>query len=310
MAEATSDLPLVTAIVPAFNHERYIAQSIRSVLDQTYPNVELIVIDDCSADGTAQVAGELASEHGFQFERNEANRGLNASLEKALALARGEFVCMVSADDWLAPDKLEWQVAYLKRTGRDAVYATGWQALPDGQKALIDLAAFENWFADGSALQRLYVDDTQGPLLQTALVRRGVLLDLWPERARFKSDDWVTLIRLVERYDVGFVNRPCFYYRQHEGNTYRKYWHTLPMRLEVVCNVTPETLRTTAIANILSSMATYLEGDGKLGQGLKFRAAALALNPAPATIGKGLARAVKAVVRRVAGRSNNRSDGR
>lgn len=310
MPEPASDLPLVTAIVPSFNHEAYVAQAIRSVLEQTYPNVELIVIDDCSSDGTAQVAGELAREHGFRFVQNEANLGLNGNLEKVLRVARGEFACVVSSDDWIAPDKFEWQIEYLKRTGRDAVYATGWQAFPDGRTELIDLSNFERWFDDGSVPQRLYVDDTQGPLLQTALIRRDVLLELWPERARFKSDDWVTLIRLIERYDTGFVNRPCFYYRQHEANTYRKYWQTLPMRLEVVCNVTPEELRPRALANILCSMATYLEGDGKLGPALKFRAAALALDPAPLTIGKGLARAAKAIVRRAAaGRSNRRTDG-
>src|SRR5438270_10375032 len=99
MPEANTGPPLVSVLLPSFNHEAYVEQAIRSVLEQSYPAVELVVIDDCSSDRTGEVAAELARAHGFTFAANPANLGLNATLEKALALSHGEYVSVLASDD-------------------------------------------------------------------------------------------------------------------------------------------------------------------------------------------------------------------
>jgi alpha-1,3-rhamnosyltransferase len=272
--------PLVSVLVPAFNHKRFVAQAIQSVLDQTYERVELIVVDDGSHDGTVKVASELASQHRFTFVRNESNLGLNATIEKALALSNGDYVSVLASDDWIGPEKIAEQVALLSEHGWDAVYGTC--CVVEGDRTyVVDLGDLEKKFGDGSILDHLYTDSSHAPLLQSALIRRDCFTALCPERRQFTSDDWVMLIRLVERYRVGFVNKPWFYYRQHGANTYRNYWGTLPQRLEVISRVTPERIRARALANVFRDQAQFLYADGKRGMALKFLLASMMLRPSP-----------------------------
>jgi alpha-1,3-rhamnosyltransferase len=271
--------PLVSIIIPSFNHRPYVEEGIRAALAQTYTNCEVIVVDDASTDGSGDFLEELAAQLPIRLIRNPNNVGLNKTLQNGLKAAVGTYISMIASDDKVSADKIEWQVDFLTTTGLDGIYGTGWLLKDDSQLELMDLKDFEEYFSDGSALRRLYVDDTRGPLLQAALLRSEVIKEVWAHRGTFKSDDWLTLIRLLERYRIGFVNRPCFYYRQHEGNSHRNYWQTLPMRMEIVANVTPETLRPLATANIFFSHGVYLAAEGKLSSAFKFTAAAIALDP-------------------------------
>jgi glycosyltransferase involved in cell wall biosynthesis len=280
-AGSNENLPIVSIVVPSYNHENYIEETIQSALNQTYENIELIVVDDCSKDGSADVLEKLSRLHGFRFVRNGTNLGLNATLELGLSLASGRYVSVLSSDDLMMPNKIAEQVAYLLRTEDDAVYGTCYTLSEDGTRALVNLTDLERGFKDGSALQRIYADSSDAPLLQSALIRRECLLALWEERRRFKSDDWVTLIRLLEQYQIGFVNKPQFVYRQHPNNTYRNYWGTMPMRVEVISLVTPEPLRPFALANLFRDQALFLYMDGKTGPALKFLIASMVLNPRP-----------------------------
>ena len=104
--------PLVTVIIPSFNHRQYIESSINSVLQQTYPAIELIVIDDGSTDGSPEVIEALSQRHGFAFYQH-ANRGVCATLNRALEFARGEFIVNFGSDDIMLPDRIERQTAYM-----------------------------------------------------------------------------------------------------------------------------------------------------------------------------------------------------
>lgn len=297
--------PLVSVLVPAFNHEAFVADAIRSVLDQTYRRVELIVVDDGSSDGTAKVAGELASQHGFTFVRNASNLGLNPTIERALALSNGDYVSVLASDDWIHPEKIAEQVALLSEHTWDAIYGTC-RVVEDDRTYVVDLGDLERKFRDGSILDHLYTDSSHAPLLQSALIRRDCFTTLCQERRQFTSDDWVMLIRLVERYRVGFVSKPWFYYRQHGANTYRNYWGTLPQRLEVISQVTPERLRPTALANVFRDQAQFLYVDRKLGLALKFILASMILKPSvrswAALMQNVFARATRRAVRRLRGK--------
>jgi glycosyltransferase involved in cell wall biosynthesis len=99
-AAMTSSLPVVTIVIPSFNHAEYLAQAIDSVLAQDYPATELIVLDDGSTDATRDV---LARYHGRFFYETHSNRGQAATLNKGWKIARGEILGKLSADDTLLP---------------------------------------------------------------------------------------------------------------------------------------------------------------------------------------------------------------
>ena len=99
--------PLVSVVLPAYNHARYVAQAIASVASQRYPNIELIVIDDGSTDGSAAVIAEALTRVTcpVRFIVRE-NRGAPATLNEGAALARGRYLAFLNSDDYYAPDRI------------------------------------------------------------------------------------------------------------------------------------------------------------------------------------------------------------
>lgn len=296
---ASPQPPLVSVVIPAFNHEPYIEDAIRSVLDQTYPRVEIVVVDDGSTDRTAEIADRLSREHGFTFVRNPANLGLNPTLMKGFGLARGDYLSVLASDDMIMPHKIEREVAHILLLGLDGVYANGVKLWDDGTTEPIDLDHVADKFAAGTMLDHVYCDDTSAPLFQSGLFARGPIVDLFPYRTRFKSDDWILLIKLLESYRIGFINEPVFFYRQHENNSYRKYWTMLPIRMEVVTQATPPRLRRRALANLFFSHAQSLYVGGERSMAARFLLASLAMVPSPANLARILASAARPLLRKL-----------
>ena len=104
--------PLVSAIIPAYNADQFIAQAIQSVLDQTYRSYEIIVVDDGSTDKTKAILREF---NGQIRCINQENRGPSAARNAGINIAQGKYICFLDADDLWTPDKLEVQIDFLER---------------------------------------------------------------------------------------------------------------------------------------------------------------------------------------------------
>ena len=107
--------PLVSILVPAYNSEEWIGDSIRSALAQTWQRKEIIVVDDGSRDRTAEAARRFASKE-VKVVSTE-NRGAAAARNHALQLSQGDYIQWLDADDLLSPDKIERQLAALGKLG-------------------------------------------------------------------------------------------------------------------------------------------------------------------------------------------------
>lgn len=112
---------LVSIIMPAYNCEKYIAQSIASVIAQTYNNWELIVIDDCSTDNTIDIIKSFNDDR-ICFQKNKSNVGAAITRNKAISLAKGEWIAFLDSDDLWEPSKLEEQIAFMKEHGYAFTY--------------------------------------------------------------------------------------------------------------------------------------------------------------------------------------------
>src|SRR5688500_5602523 len=102
--------PFISVLMPAYNAERYVARTIRSVLAQTYGHFELIAIDDGSTDGTLAILREFEKLDSRIRVVSHANVGMGMALNRAWLLCRGEWVARIDADDLMMPDRLARQL--------------------------------------------------------------------------------------------------------------------------------------------------------------------------------------------------------
>ena len=107
------DNGLVSVIMPSYNTAKYIGKSIESVIGQTYPYWELIIVDDCSTDDTDSVVNKYLSDTRIRYLKNEKNSGAAISRNYALREAKGKWVAFLDSDDVWLPEKLETQIAFM-----------------------------------------------------------------------------------------------------------------------------------------------------------------------------------------------------
>ena len=213
---------LVSVVIPSYNHCQYVVQAIESVLDQDWPEIDLIVIDDGSKDGSSEVIRALHEQRGgFRFMSRE-NRGLIATLNELVSLAHGEALCLLASDDYLLPGSLSVRAQFLvDNPDAVAVFADGCQFNVETQtmEATLD-----------ERRRRLFslVDPLKEMLaglhlpIHTMLVRRNVLNKIGGFDTRYhKVEDLEVQIRLFREGKVGFVDHPVYCYRWHETNTSR-----------------------------------------------------------------------------------------
>src|SRR6476660_860164 len=154
-AHAAARPSLVSVVVPCYNAERFLAETLQSAFIQTYPEIEVIVIDDGSTDGTADLIHSYGDRVHAEFG---ANRGASAARNRGTALARGEFIQYLDCDDLLTPDAIANRVAALQESGADVAYSD-WERLAEVQSGTFDTSE--------QIIRR--IEDVH-PILQIALV--------------------------------------------------------------------------------------------------------------------------------------------
>lgn len=118
-----SQFGLISIIMAAYNAEQTIGQAVTSVLNQTYENFELLIIDDCSKDNTLCLAENFQhNDNRVKVIKNEKNSGVSYTRKHGLDEAKGEWIAILDSDDAWAPDKLEKQIRLQKETGGDLLY--------------------------------------------------------------------------------------------------------------------------------------------------------------------------------------------
>ncbi len=108
---------LVSIIMPSYNTGNFIVKTLQSVLDQTYTNWELIIVDDCSTDDTDERIKPYLSDERIRYLKNEKNSGAAVSRNRALREAKGKWIAFLDSDDLWLPEKLEKQLAFMKENG-------------------------------------------------------------------------------------------------------------------------------------------------------------------------------------------------
>jgi alpha-1,3-rhamnosyltransferase len=213
-------IPLVSIIIPAHNHAAFVAAALQSVVAQTHPRLELIVIDDGSTDATAAVIeqslSQISRDMRMVFHRQE-NCGLGSTLQRALALATGEFVQFLASDDALFPEMTARLVAVLSQAG-DGVAAAGCDGyVVDARGGVSRVFSDLHPIPFGRDQHRELMVGNWLPAMGM-LYRREIVLQEGGIAPELVYEDWGLLLALTRRYRVIQIPDRLFAYRQHGQN--------------------------------------------------------------------------------------------
>lgn len=178
----------LSVIIPAYNRAHTLARALESVRAQRLGDCEVILGDDASTDGTAEVAREIFPE--IKVTRLPVNTGAAAARNAALKLARGEFIAFLDSDDEWLPGKLEAQLTFLKEHPEVGICASGhWLVTKEGSELPRPGWNFPNW-----PMALCFAQSFHGP--STAVVRAGVIEKVGPQDERLRVlEDWDWMLR-------------------------------------------------------------------------------------------------------------------
>jgi glycosyltransferase involved in cell wall biosynthesis len=226
MLQAAAAKPLISVIITSYNYLPYITTAIDSALAQTYPNVEIVVTDNCSTDGTVPALQQrYAAEPRVRIFENERNLGEHVNSNLGLERSTGEFVVWLSADDWLYPHHLERLHQVFERApGVDVVYSGTYFGDDAGRVFDVRMreAAFPFDYVDARNELIEMFTSTCPMCWATALFRRSVFEELGCEHPEngIVSSDWELQIRIAlagKRF--AYLAEPSAAVRVHPGQT-------------------------------------------------------------------------------------------
>lgn len=210
-----SPSPLVSVIIPSYNHSDYICEAIDSVLSQTYQNIELIVIDDGSTDGSVSMLEVLSIEKGFKF-LSQANSGVCKTLNRGIReVSSGEYICILASDDSFSLDKVEKQLMVLKSSAGSQFCYTKAREF-DGETGRT-IRFFPAKKYTGNVLDKIFF--RQPYAAGSIMFTREIYDQLQGFDESLKIEDWDFSIRAAAITNFCCVDEPLFNYRSHQKNT-------------------------------------------------------------------------------------------
>src|ERR1700733_1523547 len=216
-----SDRPLVSVVIPSYNHAKYIAKTIDSIFAQTIlSQVELIIIDDGSPDDSVKVIEESLkgrAPSNVTFVKRE-NRGLCRTLNEALLIAKGKYFSYVGSDDLLAAEKLEVQIEACEAAGGNVGASYSDCFVIDSEDNILDTYGRQFPFRGGDIYLDLLAWGFQ-PTSPTNFFLREALLSVGGFNENHYIEDQDAWVRVAKIYNVIYIPQPLAYFRTHGKNT-------------------------------------------------------------------------------------------
>lgn len=205
--------PLVSVIIPCYNHEIYVEEALNSVFGQTYKNIELIVVDDGSSDNSVLIIEKIKKIHNFTFI-SQKNMGVCKTLNKAISLSRGKYVAVLASDDYWDLSKIEKQVNCLEQNIKSEFCFT--QAIEFDNKNQKNNKIFPKKTRMKNTINKLFLRNNipAGSMVFTRHLYEKV--GFFDETLKF--EDWDFIIRCFVQTEFSVVVEPLLYYRSHETN--------------------------------------------------------------------------------------------
>lgn len=206
--------PVVSVLMPVYNtKEEYLREAIDSILNQTFSDFELLILNDCSTDSNVEKVVLSYNDKRIKYSQNEQNLGISGSRNKLVSLAKGKYLAVMDHDDISCPERLAKQVEYLEQHPEIGVVGSFARELLSGKKLTLP----EN---DEDIKQALFF---RSSIFHPASMIRKELFDIVRYENNYTpAEDYALWCRLIKH--TGFYNIPeiLFIYRNHKDNTSHK----------------------------------------------------------------------------------------
>jgi glycosyltransferase involved in cell wall biosynthesis len=211
----------VTVVITTYNRADLLARSIRSVLDQTLDDVEIVVSDNASSDTTPEVVASFA-DRGVQYERLERNLGSQANFTRALYLGSAPYVALLQDDDLMLPENLARKVALLDERPSVAVAHAAFCYIDEHDRVTKDYATWTHTRADVVEPGELFIRRSLGAGARinysSAVLRRESVIGERFDPADGRPCDVGFYLRVARRGDVGYLDTPLVAVRRHAAS--------------------------------------------------------------------------------------------
>ena len=211
-------LPLVSICIPNYNKASFIGETIDSVYNQTYPNIELIIVDDGSTDNSVEIIRNkiIGAPLRATFLQNTRNSGICFSLNKAISIAAGKYYQMIGSDDIILKNKIEDQVNVFEKLSEDYAIVFGKSYRMDLSGKYLEKDYYESIEFDFSKLETAGFEDllsTNFISSASHLARLSSIREVGMYDESLHTEDWDLWLRLTKRFKFFFINEYDSVYR-------------------------------------------------------------------------------------------------
>lgn len=214
-----TDSPLVSIVVPCYNHEKYVQECLQSIIEQTYDNIELLVVDDGSSDNSVFQIEEMLEVCQKRFKRFEfikqENKGLPATLNASLEWCQGKYYCVIASDDKMLASKTAIQVKFIEKNSEYVAVFSGIEVINDSGEITRVLRPKVNevTFDDIVRVKHFLPAPTQ-------MIFLDKLKEIGGYNEKFRIEDWYSYLKLTQEGDRVYVlNDVLCQYRRHNQNS-------------------------------------------------------------------------------------------
>lgn len=236
--------PLVTVFTPVYNLEKYIEQTIRSILLQTFTNFEYIIIDDSSVDSSIEIIKKI-NDPRIRLIQNKTNKGIAYNRNLAIKEAKGEYLAMIDGDDLALPTRLEKQITFLEKNTNYGILGTGVINIDKDGRELNKAIKYS--IPDEEIPARMLFNNYIAT--SSVMIRKSYIEDIKFKKDFIVAEDYEVWIRLIRRCKIGHIREPLTKYRIHDDSISVKKKQLMidteillmkKQLLELNCNLTPD----------------------------------------------------------------------
>ncbi|MCA1414678.1 glycosyltransferase family 2 protein [Bradyrhizobium sp. NBAIM20] len=212
---------LISVIVPAFNADSTIRETVKSALDQTYRNIEVIIVDDGSTDDTKAIAAELIKNDGRVRYIHQQNGGVASARNRGIAEAKGDFVATLDSDDLWYPTKLERQMERFASRGSNTALVYAWCCWIDPSGVITGAAPpcrLEGKILPQMCLGNVVISASNALIRREAVIAAEGFDETLRARGAQGCEDWKLYLQIADMHEIGMVPEYLIGYRISAGS--------------------------------------------------------------------------------------------